>query len=263
MPLSSCGGVALLLIGLLTAYLALRRPIVCVVVFGVATAFVISHYDSVHLQWLTWAKLGALLTAVAVIMSLYRRNTTGRRWALTGILVLNMIEAVAADLQSHRWANTAVGIVLTVCIPGAAFIETVATPRKHVLYALPVAWVAQYTVWNIGVVLAHYPQHWFDHCAVLLAPIIIAVAARDFRVWLEARAFTLTTYVVAIVGVIDVAHARWIPPLPLPPGLNFVFLGIAVLLSPWTIAAAVKQRRRRATEARSMAQVCEAAATRV
>lgn len=233
-------GLTLLLLLLLAAgWRWLLRPWFVSGFFLGGPLLLLLNAGQLDLQAFTWIKVLTLAVSVQVILWLPRVGDRGRRGlarALAAILALNILEAVGADALAGHWVNAAVGLVLVGTMRGPAFIAAGrAAGRPAVHYDLPWSWILAYTLWNLTVVSGHYPRHWLDHAAVLTMPLVVAVAARDRRLWLEARGFSLGLYAVGIVLAIDLAQAPWIPDSPSPDGLQPFLGGAAVILAIWAV----------------------------
>jgi hypothetical protein len=244
--------VFLLTLGLLGALLAGYRfgmsPAVLAVLFGAGPIVMILRAGQLDLQLLTWVKIFTL--AVSMLVLVARRAATGR-WAMflsrviVGILALNILEAVAADVASGAWWNALAGALLVATQPGAQAVGTCKlNGRVAVTYDLPWRWLLAYTAWNLAVVCAHYPPRWVDHLAVLASPLVAVLWARDRRCWLEARAFTLGVFGNVVVLVLDVARWPWIPTTPMPGIALPVITGTALVLGTWNGSAWWRDRRR-------------------
>lgn len=244
--------VLLLTLGLLGVLLAGYRfgmsPAVLAVLFGAGPIVMIIQAGQLDLQLFTWVKIFTL--AVSMLVLVARRAATGG-WAtflsrvIVGILALNILEAVAADVASGAWWNALAGGLLVATQPGAQAVGTrKLNERVAITYDLPWRWLLAYTAWNLAVVGAHYPLRWVDHMAVLASPLVAVIWTRDRRCWLEARAFTLGVFGNAAVLVIDVARGPWIPTTPMPklalPAITFT----ALVLGTWNVWAWWRDRRR-------------------
>ena len=237
----------LLLAVLLAGYRYLLRPVFVGIYFGVGPLLLLANARRLDLQAFTWAKVITLAVSVAAFVWYPRAKAAGQRrlgWALAAILVLNVLEAVVADAVGGQWVNALVGVSLIATVGGPSRITAASRDgRPAMRYALPWSWILTYTLWNIAVVCAHYPLHWIDHAAVLSAPLIVAVTARDRAFWLEARGFTLGLYAVGIVLVLDLGGFAWIPSGPSPAGVLPWFNALAVGLAGWNLWTAIAVRR--------------------
>jgi hypothetical protein len=237
-----------LLGALLTAYRFGMSPGVLVVLFGAGPILMIVRAGQLDLQLFTWVKIFTLAVSMAVLVG--RRAATGR-WAgflsrvIVGILALNILEAVAADVASGAWWNALAGVLLVATQRSAAAVETrELNGRVAVTYDLPWRWLLAYTAWNFAVVCAHYPLRWVDHIAVLIAPLAATLLACDRTLWLEARAFTLGVFGNAVVLVLDVAHWSWIPSTPMPGLVPPIITWVALMLGGWNTLAWWRERHR-------------------
>lgn len=234
-----------LTLGLFGALLAGYRfgmsPLVLAVLFGSGPIVMIGAAGRLDLQLFTWVKIFTLSASMVVLVA--RRQATGRRAeilsrVIVGILALNILEAVAADVASGAWWNALAGVLLVATQRGASAVGTrVAGGRVAVTYDLPWSWLLAYTLWNLAVVCAHYPLRWVDHVAVLASPLAAVLLVRDRARWLEARAFTLGVFANAVVLVLDVARWPWIPSTPMPGFLPGVVTLVALSLGFWNAVA--------------------------
>jgi hypothetical protein len=243
--------VLFLTIGLLGILLAGYRfgmsPGLLAVLFGAGPIVMIIQAGQLDLQLFTWVKIFTLAVSMAVLVA--RRSATGL-WAtwlsrtIVGILALNILEAVVADVASGAWWNAVAGGLLVATQRGTPAVGTrQLNGRVAVTYDLPWSWLLAYTAWNLAVVCAHYPPRWVDHMAVLAAPLVAVLWARDRRCWLEARAFTLGVFGNAAVLVLDVARWPWIPTTPMPSRALPVITCLALALGTWNALAWWRDRR--------------------
>jgi len=227
------------LILLVAAYRHLMRPWFVAVFFVVGLALMAVNAGRLDLQPFTWAKVITLAGTMAVFMSLPRSGLGWRKgltYGLVGILFLNILEAIGADGLGGHWVNALVGVSLLATLekPSKVGSRDVAG-RPAVTYDQSWSWIAAYTLWNFTVVCANYPLHYLDHAAVLTAPIVAALLARDRRLYLEARGFTLSLYAVTIVVSIDVMQWPWIPSAPDPAGFYPYLSAVAVGAGVWNV----------------------------
>lgn len=237
----------LLFLALAACWRWLLRPWFVQLYFLGGPLLMLLNAGRLELQAFTWVKVLTLAVSVQVILWLPRAGDRARRHlsrALAAILALNILEAVVADALAGLWVNAAAGLSLIATMRGPAHVTVgPAAGRPAVRYDLPWSWILAYSLWNLTVVCGHYPSHWLDHAAVLTMPLAVAVAARDRRLWLEARGFSLGLYAVGIVLVIDVAQLPWIPDSPSPAGLYPYLAGSVLLLAAWNLRARFFGRR--------------------
>lgn len=235
-----------LLLALAGGHALLMRPWFVFAFFIGGPLLMLSQAATLDIQAFTWIKVFTL--AVSVLLILAYPRTTGRMQrglatAVAGILALNILEAVVVDALAGNLLNALVGATLIATQAGPARISPAQAGRPALRYDLPWSWILAYTAWNLTVVCGHYPLHWFDHLAVLTAPLLVALVRRDRQVWLEARAFTLSVYALAIVLAIDVYALDWIPsaadPAPIHPWVSALAAGLAA----WNLAARYAARR--------------------
>jgi hypothetical protein len=249
MSLALIGLTVLLFLVLLACYRYLLTPWFVAVFFGVGPLVMVLNASRLDLQPFTWAKVFSVALAVGVIVWLGRATGKAQRRlavGLTAILVLNILEALAADAVGGRWVNAAVAatLIATVAGPGAVSVGQ-HKGRPVVWYDLPWRWVIAYSLWNLTVVSGNYPAHWCDHFAVLAVPLAATAVFGDRRCWLEARAFSLGVFAVGIVSVIDVFGGPWIPDSPSPAPLYPWLRAAAVAGAAWNIWGWLAERSRR------------------
>ena len=227
------------LILLVAAYRFLMRPWFVAGFFAFGLALMALNAGRLDLQPLTWAKVITLAGTMAVFMSLPRSGPGWRKaltYGLVGILFLNILEAIVADGLGGHWVNALVGISLLATLEKPSKVGTRdVAGRPAATYDQSWSWIAAYTLWNFTVVCANYPLHYLDHAAVLAAPILAALLARDRRLYLEARGFTLSLYAVTIVVSIDVMQWPWIPSAPDPAWFYPYLSSVAVGAGLWNL----------------------------
>lgn len=237
---------ALLLAVLLLACRHLLRPWFTGLFFAAGLGLMAINAGHLDLQLFTWIKVITLAVTMAILLALPRSGATARRylaWGVVVILFLNILEAVAVDALAGRWVNAGAGGLLLATLGGAGRIGTrTLHGRPAVTYDLPWSWIVAYSLWNATVVCGHYPLHYFDHAAVLAAPIVATWLAGDRRLYIEARGFTLSLYAVSIVVVIDVLQWPWIPPGPGPATFYPVVSTMAVAAGIWNVIGWLRRR---------------------
>ncbi len=235
-----------LLVALLLAFRFLLRPWFVGLFFVAGLGAMIANAGRLDLQAFTWIKVITLAVTMAVLLAYPRGGPRARRvlgWAVTGIVFLNILEAVVVDAVAGQWVNATAGALLLVTLAGPSRVGARDLQGRPALtYDLPWSWIAAYTLWNITVVSRHYPQHYFDHVAVLAAPIVAAWLAGDRRLYIEARGLTLSLYAVAIVVMTEVIQAPWIPSAPSPAGFYPLLAGGAAAAGAWNLVAWLRER---------------------
>lgn len=242
------GGILALFGALVFVARFLHRDAFVLPFFLFVPALAIAMRDSIDATAFTWIKIFTLAISMFIISAIPRIPEVRRspaRWALAGILALNILEAVLWDLIGGRWWNAAVGLALIATQPGPSAIEVAREPAR-VRYQIPATWIAAYTAWNFAFVSAQYPLHWTDHFAVLSAPIVVALWRRDASAWLAARALTLAVYAFVITLAIELFRWPWLPSIPPPPWVRASIAASAALLCVIHVA----RRRRNLDDAR-------------
>jgi len=244
-------------IGLMAGYRFLMKTFFIAGFFGLGPLLLLVNAGRLDLQPFTWAKVFTLAASIGVIFILPGVEGKARRVlarVVTAIVVLNILEAVVADAFKGLWINAIVGASLIATMAGSSKVGVKKTgTRLGLTYDLPWPWLLAYTLWNFTVVCGLYPEHYFDHCAVLAAPIAAVLIARDHRVWLEARAFTLSVYAISIVLTIDVFNLPWIPSAPAPGAAYPYFSAAAAGLALWNLVTRFRPATRTGADANATA----------
>ncbi len=150
-----------------------------------------------------WIKVYTVLFC-ACYGSVLRYTSLGERrvarWGIIVLLALNILEAVIVDVIEGGLANVVnavAGLVLVVTLPRSAdAVRVVRAEYRDLHLGVSRTWVVGYTVWNWAFVYLNYPQYTGHHIAVLSAALV--VGAVDPRRWVQARAYTLGAYFIAI-----------------------------------------------------------------
>jgi hypothetical protein len=130
-------------------------------------------------------------------------NRPAARSAVTVLLALNVLEAVALDLFAGgavRALNAVAGVVLVAMLPwGADPARLVVCGRRRDGHydGLSRLWIVGYSVWNWTFAYLNYPELAGQHGAVLLSALLVGLI--DPRLWLQARAYTLGAYFIAFL----------------------------------------------------------------
>lgn len=217
----------------------------------------LSLIPGTEFQPLTWAKLYTLAISIALANALPHLSNEKRAWGyrfVFAILALNILEAVIADWIDGHFANAVAGLSLIATQPRPNAFSIGGRPaRGRLLYDLPKSWILAYTVWNLAVMMAHYPHRLSNNIAVLAAPILIALWLRDHREWLYARAFTLTFYMVLVTFWFDSLGLPWFENAPPSPGAYTACLLLSIAFAVFNVSRAFAQRSTRAPKDQTLA----------
>lgn len=226
-------------------YRVLVVPVFCFLFFGIGLLVLTINAASLDLQFFTWVKTYTLVISLFIIILMREASERSKKrfkLIIYFIFILNIAEPVLFDVTSRLWANALVGLSLIATLSKASSINVEEYKgRRHVSYDLPWCWIIAYSLWNITFIYGHYSLHYFDHLAVLLAPILIAQNKGVKQLWFETRAITLTLHVITIIFTIDFFKLPWIPPAPTQPLVYDVMLALsifsgAVNFISWTTA---------------------------
>lgn len=229
---------------LLIWFRVLAVPVLCFSFFGIALSVLTVNAGSLDMQFFTWIKAYTLVISLFIVIATPRVSGKCQDYfklLIRFILILNIAEAGIFDATAMLWANACVGATLIATLNKVSAITVEERQgRRYVSYDLPWCWIVAYTVWDITFVYAHYPTHYFDHLAVLFAPVAIALIQGKRQAWFEARAITLTLYVITIIYTLDFFQLPWIPAAPIQPVIYQTMVGLSVLLGgvnliSWTV----------------------------
>lgn len=201
---------------LLLAHEALRRSApLAVVTFFVLPAVAPFLWKGFDLFY--WIKL-YLMTFAGFWLVLCRYTKLGaQRWALMvayAIIVLNFGEVIVKGLLAGTAANimdAAAGMGLLISAPSPLALRVAyGSPWRDIEWPITTPWLLGYTVWNWTFVYLNYPVNAGRTTAVLAASLLVGLSRREL--WLQARTFTLGTYLLALLsfeplGRIDTS--RW------------------------------------------------------
>ena len=189
------------------------------------------------LGWFRIAKVYSAL-AIAVFITLYRFNfdLNKKPWALTVIaamLAINIFEAVTQDLSqpdlANKW-NAFAGFLNITTIYLWSTIKTDENKPHDMLWpGMTIGWIIAYDIWNVAFVYINFPNTVsYTLWAVLLAPTLAAIFIKK-GTWLQARAYTLSLYMMYIVTreVFDF-DITLTEPLARSEGLVWVMVGLSV-----------------------------------
>ncbi len=192
-----------LLVGLWGIQELQRREPRFVVVCFIALPILLTPYWArvYHTDLFHWVKIFSVIAGVLWFTALRYTRLGKQRWAYYGVLFIlaaNILEAVLQDLSGGHLAhylNAAAGILLIVTLFGrleTIQVNTQSRIRDLEWGSMTLAWVIGYTIWNWTFVFLQYPWNAGKHIAVLGAALIVGLM--DPKRWLQARAFTLGTY---------------------------------------------------------------------
>ncbi len=190
------------------------------------------HTDLFH-----WVKIFSVIAGVLWFTALRYTRFGKQRWAYYGVLFIlaaNILEAVLQDLSGGHLAhylNATAGVLLIATLfDRLESIRIASESRFRDLEwgSMTLAWVIAYTLWNWTFVFLQYPWNAGKHIAVLGAALLVGLV--DPKRWLQARAFTLGTYLILLFSFpafIEAAAdtSAWSTPTSelIAAGVTFVF----------------------------------------
>lgn len=135
------------------------------------------------------------------------------------VLIVNIAEAVLADVTIQNYFNAAAGVILIVTLPLPARERSEDIPRNRrfmgidnskdgpryfdFLFDLPLAWILLYTSWNMCFALDARDTSAGSIAAVLAAALVRSLWGGRFDLWMQSRVYTLALRY-AILGYYDV-----------------------------------------------------------
>lgn len=171
------------------------------ILFIILPIVLIPHWLNAGFEsWFRWVKLYSAIAGSFLFM-LYRFHGFNKfnwmKYAIAGILAINIFEAVMQDLSTGQIPNLINGIagilnILTIShFMGIKRDEN--KPHDMLWPGMTVFWIIAYDVWNIVFVYLNFPNTVFNTLAVILAPTLAAIFIKK-GTWLQARANTLSIY---------------------------------------------------------------------
>ncbi len=224
--------------------------------FGILPFILIGYWlGTGNTDWFKWVKIFSVIVAVWVLyLCRYTRlgEKNGVLSLMYGILSINILEAVTKDFSGGGLAHTCnalAGAVLIATLPWPRFYNRTppamaidrAGPYKDFLYhSISKGWMLCYTLWNLCFIYLNYADDTAMHSAVLGAALLVGWKRPEL--WLQARAFTLGTFLFYVFTVPET-----ILPFKTPDayheGVALVGAGISLLAAlVYTFIALVKPR---------------------
>lgn len=194
-----------------------------------------------------WIKIYTVLFC-ACYGSVLRYSSLGERRsarrAITVLLGLNILEAATLSVIEGGFANllnAAAALVLIAALPwrGDA-VQVAETERRDLLLNIPRLWIVGYTVWNFAFVVVNYPQFTGHHIAVLGAALLIGLI--DPKKWVQARAYTLGVYFIAVLTFRSSLHDRLDTSDWIDPRAGLAAAVLALLLSIASLSTEIRLR---------------------
>jgi hypothetical protein len=159
---------------------------------------------------------------------------------------VNVLEAVAVDClgggASHT-LNAMAGVGLVAVLPrslDATRIETGVHIRDIRFHGTSCRRIIGYAVWNWTFVYLNYPDLAGHYAAVLLSCVV--VGATDPRLWLQARACTLGSHLMAMVTFPELIRSKLDTSSWSDPRVGLGAAALALLLAAWVASARAVNR---------------------
>lgn len=185
-------------------------------------------------SWFTWAKLYSVIAACLLITYVnYSKKGLTRltQWLIFGILTVNILEAVARDLELffmgdalamfgygqkpeqfavygiYHLLNALAGLLCIIGLSGWEDMEVRSNGMgKDLIWKdLRPFWIGNYTIWNFAYIYNCIPIHAGYGIAVLAAAFVAGLFLNE-GTWLQARAYTLglwLLYVMSFTALVD------------------------------------------------------------
>jgi hypothetical protein len=207
------------------------------VLFLILPIVLIPHWMNAGFEsWFRWVKLYSAITG-SILFMLYRFHGFNKynwmKYAIAGILAINITEAVIQDLSTGQMPNLINGIagilnILTIShFVGIKRDEN--KPHDMLWPGMTVFWIIAYDIWNIVFVYLNFPNTVYNTIAVILAPTLAAIFIKK-GTWLQARANTLSIYMMYLFTTTAFINNDLSMQLTLPlPRNEGIVLGVALL----------------------------------
>jgi len=147
-----------------------------------------------------WVKLYSVVFAVVWFYFIRFTNLHKKRWALwicAAILSVNILEACTQDFAMGflpNILNAIAGLLNIVVLSRWSAIQPDGSKSNDMLWpGMTTFWIIAYDIWNWTFVYLNFPEHASYHAIVLAACTIPSLFIKK-GTWLQARAYTLATW---------------------------------------------------------------------
>jgi hypothetical protein len=168
-------------------------------------------------HWFFWAKLYSPIIASVWFLVVSHTKLGSMNWAkfiVAAILIINIFEAVGQDFSINFLPNTlnALGGILSiVTLSRWKGIGPDNSKERDTLWpGMTIFWIVAYDIWNITFVYLNFPDLVMINVAVLLACTLPAIFIKK-GTWLQARAFTLSLFMIYYFTFTPFVNANMIP----------------------------------------------------
>jgi hypothetical protein len=180
-------------------------------------AFLPIWMDSGITLWFKWAKLYSPIIAAAWFIVVSHTKFGTKNWAkfiVAGILIVNIFEAVGQDLSVGflpNILNALGGILSIITLSRWKGIGPDNSKERDTLWpGMTIFWIVAYDIWNITFVYLNFPDLVTINIAVLLSCTLPAIFIKK-GTWLQARAFTLSIFMIYYFTFEPFVNANMIP----------------------------------------------------
>jgi Family of unknown function (DUF5692) len=167
--------------------------------------------------WFKWAKLFSPIIASVWFIVVSHTKLGTKNWAkflVAAILIINIFEAVAQDFSVGFLPNilNALGGILSIITLSRwkAIGPDNSKERDSLWPGMTLFWIVAYDIWNITFVYLNFPDLVTINVAVLLACTLPAIFIKK-GTWLQARAFTLSIFMIYYFTFEPFVNANMIP----------------------------------------------------
>lgn len=203
--------VFLIFIGLLLAQEIFRRfPKLALGLFLILPIILTPYWVENGIKdWFLWVKVFSISAFAILFLILkikYIEENNFAKILIYLFLVVNMLEAVAKDAMSggvDHYLNAIAGILLIITLRNIDSISVTKDKFKDVVWnKMTLMWIVGYTIWNWTFVYMNLVNFSAENLAVIGAPLVAAFFNKGR--WLQARVFTLATYLIFFYSFYDV-----------------------------------------------------------
>lgn len=183
-------------------------------VFWIAALFTFPLWFENLDGWFRWAKTLSVLLPTAFLLGFGRiANYENRNgfwsifkkkwilWAVFGVLILNIAEAVLKDFQAHNYSNAVVGFILCISTPWVfakgqkqAWVFSKDKPGDLLVYTTA-GWNFLYTTWNLAFVFGENIGFFASSFCILVAAELYPILKKRPELYVTARVYTLAFHI--------------------------------------------------------------------
>ena len=168
-------------------------------------------------HWFLWAKLYSPIIATVWFLVVSHTKLGSKNWAkfiVAAILIINIFEAVGQDFSISFLPNTLNALGGILCIVTLSRWKGIgpdnSKERDTLWPGMTLFWIVAYDIWNITFVYLNFPDLVMINVAVLLSCTLPAIFIKK-GTWLQARAFTLSLFMIYYFTFTPFVNANMIP----------------------------------------------------